>query len=231
MKRNCKILSFIAIFFAIILSFQCNAQLIYQNRLALWPSLSVQKKIGDNWKVKLEHSTRMKFMPFMIDETYFQIGAEYQIRHNISAEINYRFSEAWSPEEHFMPAHRISLEADFSFDIKRWSFALHPAVQTVFSRANIMENLNPQWCFRPKVQVSYNIRKSKFEPLGSIELFIGRKPQYSFSAYKYRISLGAVYKITKCTHVELYLRQQGGFITNDNPSSYSILGMDWSWRF
>lgn len=210
--------------------FTVEGQFIFNNRPAIWPSLSIQKKIGDHWKLKAEHSTRLKFMPFMVDELYLQAGAEYAIRHNISVELNYRFSESWSPERHFMPGHRILLEADFSTNIKRLGISFHPAVQAVFSRENIMDNMNPLWCFRPKIGLKYNIRKTSLEPFGSLEVFLGRKPQSSFDIYKYRLSLGIGYKLTEHIRIDGYIRQQGGFDSND-ASSYSILGVDLGWRF
>jgi len=207
----------------------CEAQLINDNRMAVWPSLGIQKGFGEHWKIMFEHSTRMKFQPFMLDESYLQAGVEYSFRYNISVEFNYRFSECYSTERYFVPEHRLSLEPDFSTNLKRWGFALRPAVQATFGRDYIRKNINPEWCLRPRVTVDYNLRKTSLKPFVSLELFIGQQPEAQFGLYKYRLSLGVSYKLTKKLRIEGYLREQGGFDSNTN--SYSILGVDLSWRF
>jgi hypothetical protein len=218
-----------AVLFLILISFHAKGQFINNNRMAIWPSIAVQKDFGDHWKIKLEHSTRMKFQPFMLDECYLQAGGEYSIRYNISVEANYRFSECYSPEKYFMPEHRVSFEADFKTNIKRWNFDLHPAVQAVFGRENQQKNLNPEWCLRPKVQIDYNVAKTSLNPFGSVEFFIGRRAKAPFELYKYRLTTGLVYKLTKKIKIESFIRQQGGFNSTDY-SSYTIIGMDWAFR-
>lgn len=202
-----------------------DAQLIFDNRPAFWPSLAIRKSFGEHWKVKAEHSTRLKFMPFAVDELYLQLGGEYQINTNFAVEINYRFSEVFDPETRFTPAHRISLEADYKGNIKRWGIAFHPAVQTVFSRENQMKDRDAQWAFRPKFTVDYNIKKSSIEPCLSLEFYLGRRSQEAFGIYKYRLTGGLSGDLTKSLKLGGFVRQQGGFLTSSVPS-YTILGLE-----
>jgi hypothetical protein len=207
----------------------CEAQIIYDNRPAIWPSIGIRKSFGDHWRIKAEHSTRLKFRPFSVDEWYLQGGVEYAINPQISLELVYRFSEANDLEDGFMPAHRLSVEADFETHIKRFYMAFHPAVQATFGRENLMHNMNPLWCFRPKGTFKYNIAKTSLEPFMSLELFAGQRPEQSFSIYKYRASLGANYNLTDHWRFSGFLRQQGGVFTSD-ISSYSILGLEFTYR-
>ncbi len=208
-----------------LLPFVSDAQLLFNNCPAFWPSLAVRKSFGDHWKLKAEHSTRIKFMPFAVDELYFQLGGEYQMNYNIAFEVNYRFSEVFDPETRFTPAHRISVEADYKGHIKRWGIAIHPAVQAVFSRENQMKDRDAQWAFRPKVTVDYNIAKSSLEPFVSFELYLGRRSGEQFSAYKYRLTGGLGGDLSKNIKLTGFLRQQGGFFTTASPS-YTILGAE-----
>jgi hypothetical protein len=202
-----------------------KAQLVFDNRPAFWPSLAIRKSFGEHWRLKAEHSTRLKFVPFAIDELYLQLGGEYQINYNFSAELNYRFSEVFDPETRFTPAHRISLEADYQGHIKRWAIAFHPAVQTVLSRENLMKDRDAQWAFRPKFTVDYNIKKSSLEPYVSLEFYMGRRSGESFGIYKYRLTGGLSGDLTKSLKLGGFVRQQGGFFTTSVPS-YTILGVE-----
>jgi len=202
-----------------------EAQLVFNNRPAVWPSIAVRKSFGDHWKIKAEHSTRVRFMPCRIDESYLQLAGEYQISYNISVEMNYRFSEVFDPETRFTPAHRISFEADYQSHVRRWGIAVHPAVQTVMSRESQMKDRDAAWAFRPKFTVDYNVSKSSLEPYVSLEFYMGRRSGEPFSLYKYRLSAGLSGDLSQKIKLSGYLRQQGGFFTTALPS-YSILGLD-----
>ena len=214
----------------LLLSFPASAQLINNNRAAFWPSLAIRKSFGDHWKVKIEHSTRMQFMPFTVDELYFQGGAEYELNRNFGFEVNYRFSEVYDQEIRFTPAHRVSFEGDYKGRIRRWTMNFHPAVQAVFSRENQMKDRDAQWAFRPKFELSYNVRKSSLEPFASLEFYMGRRSGEGFSVYKYRLSAGLGGDITDHIKLTGYLRQQGGFFTT-NLNSFTILGADLLYKF
>lgn len=202
-----------------------DAQLIFTNRPAIWPSLAVRKSFGDRWKVQIEHSTRLRFGPCNIDESYLQLSGEYQVSYNVALEMNYRFSEVYDPETYFTPAHRFSWEADYKGHVNRFSITVHPAVQAVISREIQMKDRDAAWAFRPKFAVDYNIRKSSLEPFVSFEFYTGQRGGEQFSIYKYRMSAGLSGDFTKNIKMTGYLRQQGGFF-NTSVSSYSILGLD-----
>jgi hypothetical protein len=210
---------------AVLLPSTSSAQFIFDNRPAFWPSLALRKSFGDHWKIKAEHSTRLKFMPFMVDELYLQLGGEYQINYNFAVELNYRFSDVFDPETRFTPAHRISIEGDYQGHIKRWCITVHPAVQAVFSRENQMKDRDAQWAFRPKFAVDYNVRKSSLAPFVSLEFYMGRRSGEAFSIYKYRLTGGLGGDVCKTIKLTGYVRQQGGFLST-NISSYTILGID-----
>lgn len=213
-----------------VLPFMSTAQLMFQNRPALWPSLSVSKDLGERWKVSAEHSTRLRFMPFSLDELYLQVAGEYNLSYNLSLEMNYRFSEVYDAESRLTPAHRLSWEVEYSGHVKRWTIKVRPAVQTVMSRENQMKDRDAVWAFRPRLKVEYNIRKSSLEPFGALELYLGRRSGETFSLYKYRLTAGLSGDVTKQLKWTAFLRQQGGFFNTLLPS-YSILGLELNYSF
>ena len=206
-----------------------RAQVINDNRPAIWPSISVKKSLGDHWRFRLEHGTRFLFRPYSTDKVYFQTGAEYLIRHNIGIELYYRFSFDNDPDEGWTLGHRISAEADFETNIKRVHLFFHPTVQTTFSHDNTADHMNPLWCYRIKGVVKYNIPKSSLEPFGSMEVFLGRRSHEAFSAYKYRVALGLSGNLTKKISMSGSLLQQGGFFTS-SVNSVSVLNLEWSYK-
>lgn len=224
-KRIFLVLLFAFIVFPALL----QAQLVWNNRPALWPTLAVRHKIGDRWQVQLEHSTRLRFLPFNVDESYLQIAGGYKISGNLETEANYRFSEVYDPENGFTPAHRISWELDYQGRIHRWTIGVRPAVQTVMSRENQMKDRDATWAFRPRLMVEYNIRKSSLEPFASLEFYAGRRSGETFSVYKYRLSAGLSGEWTKKIKWTGFVRQQGGFFNTLMPS-YSILGIEFLYK-
>ncbi len=202
-----------------------GAQLIFNNRPALWPSISISKDIGDKWKLAVEHSTRLRFSPFCLDEFYFQVSGKYKFSYNLTAEVNYRFSEIFNTDTRLTPAHRFSWEVEYQGHIQRWTVKVRPALQMLVSRENQMKDRDAVWAFRPKAEVEYNIRKSSLEPFAGLEFYVGRRSGERLSLYKYRLTAGLSGDLATHLKWTAFVRQQGGFFNTLLPS-YSILGLE-----
>jgi hypothetical protein len=207
-----------------------NAQVINDNRPAIWPSITLKKSVGEHWRFRVEHGTRFQFRPYFTDKIYIQAGGAYLIRHNIGLELGYRFAFDNDLDDGMIPSHRISVEADLETNIKRLYLIFHPTVQTTFSRANRKDNINPLWCYRAKGVFKYDIAKTSIEPFAYLEVFLGRRPQASFTAYKYRVAIGLSGDLTKKLSMSGSLLQQGGFFNTDLNSA-SVLNLEWSYKF
>lgn len=222
--------SLLSLLMILLLAASMQAQLFFDNRPAFWPALSLRKSFGDHWRVTLEHSTRMKFSPFMLDESYIQLATEYKFNPAVAVEMNYRFSGNFDMEDGWTPAHRISAEADFRTNAKRWYFTLHPAVQWTFSREDRNSGRDFGWAIRPKMVIDYDIAKTSLEPYAALELYIGKRaPEEPFSAYKYRGTLGLDYNIKKYLGASIFIRQQGGLF-NTYQRSYTIAGLEFTFK-
>lgn len=79
--------------------------------------------------------------------------------------------------------------------------------------------------FRPRAKLQYNIKKSKFEPYLSYELFQNLKES---SLYKGRFDAGFSREIGKLHSVGLYYRLQDYF---DTRNSVHILGINYQLKF
>ena len=102
--------------------------------------------------------------------------------------------------------------------------------QSKYSNVNSDDTgLIPSNYFREKITAKYDLKKSKFAPSASVELYYRLNGQYSNIFNKLRLTGGLEYNISKKSSVELFYRIQKEFNVKYRVNSY-ILGTCFSYK-
>ncbi|MGB1206498.1 MAG: DUF2490 domain-containing protein [Chitinophagales bacterium] len=195
-------------------------KLIETSETELWQGISVKKKITKKWSVGLEENIRLSDSGRRFETGLLETMLQYKLLKNIKLKAAYRYS--------FKPVttanrQRLSVSASGKWKVnKRWKWSHRVKYQYAFVR-NRQESSK---VLRYKTELTYNIRKSKWNPFFSAECF------YRFS-YKenlfdaYRLAIGADYKWHKRQTFNIAYMQEKEL--NENlPKRYHIFYLAYS---
>ena len=203
--------------------FQIIAQ---QKDFGLWTSFEAEKKIVKNLEAQMGFSNRLKDNLNQRDETYADIGISYRYR-ILDFGTGYRFTNNNKDMPDFVYSHRLIYQLRLRPDWDRISFDLRARYQSQYFGLQSSETGKiPENFFRNRVKVSYDIKKSDFEPSASYELFY-RLSKYLPAKYeRSRLTMGLEYSINKNNAVELsYILYQT--FNNSNPTLNHIVSLQY----
>lgn len=137
---------------------------------------------------------------------YFNLGADYVL-------INPHERGHWE-----QPRHRLNLNFEGVVEAGRVELSLRERLQTTFrtDSVNRFEKMNPELILRSRIEAAYNIRNSKWTPYLLFELNNTlnapkvvenyREAELGTDNYvtRYRMGIGAKYRITRKHRLEFY---------------------------
>ncbi len=219
-------------------------------------NLEFSKKVTPKLSLSLdgEYRTRNDFRSTDRFETSFQasyklvdflkVGATYSLINQNSEKNKYRSWEIRHRWNAFMTA---------SYEINRFKISLRekyqqtyrvgvPSVETDSSynvtsedweyRTQIKRS-NPKKVLRSRLAVSYDIRKSKFEPYASVELsHLLDSPTGDGGLVRVRYVIGTDYKINKKNILNVFYRfddEKG--VGDDSETNYNYIGVGFTHKF
>jgi len=194
-------------------------------------SADVSKKIAKGLNINLEeeyrsrsdfseverfsHALDLSYKPF----TFLKTGAAYNL-------INYNhIKKGWEVR------HRYYFYATGSFEVKRITFSLRERYQST-KRVGVIETAtraNPKLLLRSRFKVDYNIRKSRFTPYASIELFNTLNNPQQNKMEQWRSMAGTEYKLNKRNLLDFYYRYT--HTTDSEERSIHQIGIAYSFKF
>ena len=128
-------------------------------------------------------------------ETFFtQASVKYKLKKWIRPSLDYRSILDKDKYKNYTLSHRLNVNTDFKKQLKRFSLGARLRYQYSFQSLQGSKKYNAEFdqAIRIKPQVAYDIKKSDFGPLCSIEYFYN--PAYSALGQrftKYRFFIGA----------------------------------------
>ncbi len=222
MKRKAQLLLAILT----LLTYSANSQTATVVRdLESWTALGVNKKLNDQFKLNLEQQLRLDNNSSKIDQFFTDFSVRYKPKKfmYLSGGIRYiRNKSGGSYENHL----RFNGDLGFKHDIDRFSLDYRIRLQTKNelgysgSDGDYLRNK-----FRLKIGAGYDIKKWKFDPEVSAEIFRS-SGKYEISQFqKYRITIGTQYKFKKLGELSLFYRLERELQGVTYPETTNIIGL------
>ena len=185
-----------------------------QNDFQSWSSIKISKKIYKRTNLAVKEGIRFRENSSLISKNYTDIKISHRIKKtDFEVSVGYRFSNDFDLD--FISENKYRYYSDFSskYKYKRFKISFRDRVQYQGNSSGFST------LFRQKLDVSYNVRKTPFEPFLQFEFFINMDEEFE----KLRYTIGFSQPIFKDLNADLFYRIQQTFNT-DNPENVFILG-------
>ena len=213
---------------------------------SLWTSAEMEMKIAGalNGFVEGEYRTHDGFSS--TERWAGTVGLEYKAADYLKITGGYTYIHQQTELEttkkgniipaYWQPRHRVFFAATGSYKWKRFAFSLRERYQYTYRTEQYVpkfdeDGITPkddEWVegkskhiFRSRFEVEYNIRKSKFKPFISYELYNSLSD--GFAVDKSRYTVGTDYKFNKKHSVSLYYRYIDK--SDDDEASGHVIGI------
>lgn len=196
-----------------------------ENDFQIWGDVSAKYKINKKIRLNAALGVRSFENSQLIKKYYADLGFKYKFNKRISTAVKYRFSDY-----HFyndVSTHRLSLDAEYSF--KKWGRA----------RLGIRERVEYEWLvvnpvsvgddvnLRSKIEMTYDIRKTKIEPYISVEHYLGLNGKREGLTKLLRFTFGAEIPVNKWSDLAVLYRIQKQ-VYRANPMTIYIFMINYS---
>jgi len=213
---------FSALLFCVVLLSDVKGQ---ENDFQIWGQVSAKYKIGKKIRLSSSMGLRSYENTRLVKKYYADLGLKYKFNKRISTAVKYRFSDYYFQD--VVSTHRFSLDAEYSF--KKWGrarFSIRERVEyewLVTDPVNIGDDSN----LRSKLEMTYDIKKSKIEPYISLEHYLGLNGKRKGLTKLFRLTFGAEMPVNKWSDLAILYRIQKQIYTA-NPTTAYILMINYS---
>ena len=204
-------------FFLFIFSFSGLSQ---QNDFQSWSSVRLSKKIYKRTSVYLKEGIRFRENSSIISKLYTDIKVSHRIKKtDLKFSMGYRISNTYRFDLTNEFINRFYVDYSSEYNYNRFIFNSRERIQIQGNK----ESYSP--LFRHKLEASYDVRKTPFEPYFQFEYFLNFSEEFE----KLRYTLGFSYPIHKKVNTNLYYRIQKE-LNRSNPEQIFILGTSLSYK-
>jgi opacity protein-like surface antigen len=214
----------------------------------LWTTAGVDLSINKKLKADVELECRTTDELSDLSRWSISAGLSYKICKYLKAGISYKFiydhngneyddDDVYTPY-YWQPRQRFGAGMTGSYKFGRLSLSLREMYQYTYHRERVTsasyDIFAGEWSFnkqtiskhkgylRSKLEAEYNIRKSRFTPFASCELY---SDVSDFDTSKVRYTLGTDYKINKHNALNVFYR----FIDGKNNDSH-VIGIGYTFK-
>lgn len=209
------------------------------NDFGIWSNIEIEKKINKKWSMNGEVELRTRENSSEIGRWGLALGGDYSIVKGVKAGAAYQFIYFHDIEySDFQPRHRFICYLQGRKKWGNFSFSLRERVQVTTkddsdrikaSGKTDTYKMNPEWSWRNKIKVAYDIPACKFTPSVAFESFyqLNNPDGNSFDGLRYTVSLA--YKLSKKHAFDLFglLDKE---INVNNPTNRYILGVGYAYK-
>ena len=164
---------------------------------------------------RFSHALDINYKPF----SFLKVGGAYNL-------INFNHAKrGWEVR------HRYYFYTTGSLDVKRFSFSLRERFQST-TRVGVKQTAtraNPKHYLRSRLKVEYDIRKSKFTPFASFELFNTLNHPQKNRMDQWRAIAGTAYKLNKKSSLDFFYRYTRGI--DEEEINIHQIGVSYSFKF
>ncbi|WP_160150027.1 DUF2490 domain-containing protein [Parabacteroides sp. Marseille-P3160] len=205
----------------------------------LWSSIEASKKLN---RFDLNSELELRTMEGVekIARISAKVGVDYRMIKPLKVGIAYQYIHFNDVKySDFQPRNRFIAYLQGKQKWGNWEFTLRERLQTTIkdesdrlkeSGKTDTYKMNPEWTWRNRLRISYNIPKCKITPSFSIETFYQLNNPDGNTFDRLRYTLSGTYKINKQNAIELYGLYQRN-INTDEPENRSAIGVSYSFSF
>jgi hypothetical protein len=194
-----------------------------------WAAIGVQKTFFKKLSLSLKEDIRLEHNISELNQFYTQFDVKYTPIKLMYLEFGYRYIRDKEDEGYFNYG-RYNLDLGVKHDIRRFSFDYRFRYQNKNEfDVSIEDGDYPEHYFRLKIESSYNIKKWKWDPEFSVELFRTYE-KYTVPEFdNLRFTLGTAYEFKKLGKLSLFYRIDQEF-NAPYPKTTSIIGTAFTFK-
>ncbi len=196
---------------------------------SLWTTVDMEKSLIDKKLAAFAEMEYRTHQALMSERVSASLGLEYTLVKGLKMQASYSYIYRQTQDEftrkgnlvpaYWSPRHRANLALTASYKLnKRWKFSLREAYQYTYRYQMFVPKYSPDGSLRladeevsakhkhvlkSRLQASYDIKKSPFEPYVSAEPYLDLA---TGTLDKTRFTLGSEYKINKQHSLEGFVR-------------------------
>ncbi len=210
-----------------------------------WSSIGIEKKITKKWNVETETELRTiggnnLYFVRLIERWNIGVTTNYDFNKNISLGVGYDFMNKLDTKyKNYQFRNRFNFAGTGKLKFYDFTFSLRERIQTTFkddskrlySDGTIdTYKMNPEWSWRNRLKISYNIPNFKINPSISAETFyqLNNPDGNRFENIRYILSFD--YKYKKRNLFEFYGVYNSELISEDSFGRY-VLGVGYKYSF
>ncbi len=191
-----------------------------QNDFQSWSSIKISKKIYKRTNISVKEGFRFRENSSLISKNFTDVKISHRIKKtDFEFSIGYRFSNDFDLDFSTENKHRYYSDFSSRYKYKRFKISFRDRLQCQGNRSGFST------LFRQKVDVSYNVRKTPFEPFLQFEFFMNMNEEFE----KLRYTIGFSHPIFKDLNGDFFYRIQQDLNT-DNRENMFILGTSLSYK-
>jgi len=207
----------------------CNVRAFAQdNDFGAWLGFELEKNVKD-WTFSAGEELRTMNNAGTIQGSYTSLCIDYSPWKRLKFGTSYQFILFNDTEyDDLQPRHRLNFYTTGNLKMGDFKFSLRERLQFTFKDESERDyKMNPKTSWRNRLELEYNIPKSKITPSASVETYyqLNNPDGNRFDQIRYK--LAAAYKINKRNKVELY-GQFDHEINVKNPVDRSVLGLTYT---
>ena len=206
-----------SIILLLIFSFPASSQ---QNDFQNWTSFRLSKKIYKRTNISIKEGVRFRENTSILSKVFTDVKLSHKIKKtDIKLGFGYRFSDEYNLDFSSEYKHRYYFDFSSIYNYKRYKIEIRDRIQIQGA------NTDFNGLFRQKFEISYNVRKTPFEPFIQFEYFLNFNEEFE----KLRYTIGFSHPIIKKIDANLFYRLQQQ-VNTSNPENFFILGTSISYK-
>jgi len=194
--------------------------------LEAWTGARIKKDIGNRWELSLEEEFRLEHNMSQLYEFLTEAGVSYSFNKQWRLRVNYRFIRNRTNSGDFETRYRLNADLSFRKDVNRLRISWRGRIQSRTEQNETYSTNN----FRNRIAMKYNIRKSKFSPYFSAELYYGYSMIQDPRFNKMRFTFGSDYSLSGKSDINIFYRLEGELL-EEYPKTTNIIGIKYDFGF
>lgn len=185
-------------------------------------AFELQKKLSTNLDISLEEELRLATNGSGFERNALTAGAGYSFlnkRMKVGLFYSYIYQYKEKGNQH---RHRYYATLLYKQPLGRFELSWRGRIQGTYQKLKeTSKKVNPSYVLRNKLEVTYNIRQSPWEPFLSAETSHSLNKKKDNGLYRVRYLTGASYKINKMNSLSLFLRYDS-YYKDEGPDLLGI---------
>jgi hypothetical protein len=175
----------------------CPLLIKAQDDFGMWFSVSPDVALNKKTELKFSGAVRTFNNGSQIKQLFLEAGAGYKVTKSISLAAYYRLVDHIEDDGNYYPRHRLSVDLLGSLKLGRFEIFDRLRFQRV-SKTYIEtdDDLIPVYALRGKIGAEYSLSSFPLKPYIFYEGYTPVSPDFSLGIDKFRLSAGAILKIT-----------------------------------